>query len=88
MLNPIVVLDGSTCPKEEFPFCSYDGEIVRLLSEFDPDVLFNFTGEDLPKFLEAFSHRTYDNSGLRWNPWGKEEISFFLEVWPFLAHYW
>lgn len=88
VLNPIVVLDGSTCPTEQFPSYSYDEGIVRLLREFDPDVLINFSGAEVPPLLNLFKLRTFDRSGLRWDPWGKGEISFFLEVWPFLSHYW
>lgn len=89
ILNPIVVLDGSTCPTEQFPSYTYDEGIVRLLREFDPDVLINFSSaEGVPPFLNAFKHRMFDRSSLRWNPWGKGEVSFFLEVWPFLSRYW
>jgi hypothetical protein len=88
VLNPIVVLDGSTCPTERFPSYTYDEGTVRLLKEFDPDVLFNFSSGEVPPHLNLFKHRTFDRSSLQWNPWGKGEINFFLEVWPFLSHYW
>jgi hypothetical protein len=88
ILNPILVLDGSSCPTEQFPAYSYDEGILRLLKEFDPDVLIDFSGTEMPSLLNPFKHRTFDRSGLRWDPWGRGEVSFFLEVWPFLSHYW
>lgn len=88
VLNPIVVLDGSICPTEHFPSYTYDEGILRLLKEFDPDVLINFSGAEVPPHLNLFRHRTFGRSSLRWNPWGKGEINFFLEVWPFLSRYW
>jgi hypothetical protein len=88
VLNPIVVLSGSSCPIDQFPSYTYDEGIVRLLKEFDPDLLMNFSGAELPPLLNLFKHRTFDRSSLRWNPWGKGEINFFLEVWPFLSRYW
>src|SRR3974390_2572888 len=71
ILNPIVVLNGSTWPTEQFPSYTYDEGIVRLLKEFDPDVLMNFSGGEVPPLLNLFKHRTFDGSSLRWNPWGK-----------------
>jgi hypothetical protein len=88
ILNPIVVLDGSTCPTEEYPSHTYEEGVVRLLREFDPDVLINFSGVELPEVFAPFQRRTFDRSFLQWNPWGHEEISFYLEVWPFLGNYW
>ncbi len=88
ILNPIVVLDGRSCPAEEYPSYTYEEGILRLLREFDPDVLINYSGSDLPDSLAAFKRRTFDRTFLRWNPWGNEEIYFYLEVWPFLRKYW
>src|SRR5579864_7392613 len=87
-LNPIVILDGSACPSEQFPSTSYEEGIVQLLREFDPDVLINYSDTNLPTALSMFRLRTFPRSSLHWNPWGKGEILFFLEVWPFLTQYW
>src|ERR1700682_4632279 len=54
VLNPIVVLDGSTCPTEQFPSYSYDEGVVRLLKEFDPDFLINLSGAEVPPHLNLF----------------------------------
>ena len=88
ILNPIVVLDSSTCVTEQFPPYSYEEGILRLLKEFDPDILINYSDLGIPSFLAVFADRTFDRTFLRWNPWGKEDINFFLEVWPFLSRYW
>jgi hypothetical protein len=88
MLNPIVVLDGSTRPAEAYASYTYDEGVVRLLKEFDPDVLINFSAAEVPPYLDLFKHRIFDRSSLRWDPWGRGEINFFLEVWPFLSRYW
>jgi hypothetical protein len=42
----------------------------------------------LPASFDAFKERTFTKDALRWNPWGKGEVPFFLEVWPFLRNYW
>jgi hypothetical protein len=88
LLNPIVILDGSGCPAEQFPAYGYDEGILRLLREFDPDLLIDFSGAEMPSLLKPFEHRTFHKSSLRWDPWGRGEISFFLEVWPFMSRYW
>jgi len=88
ILNPIVVLDGSTCPSEMHPSRTYEEGLVGLLREFDPDIVINYSDVSLPEALQPFRTRIFDRSFLRWNPWGREEIGFYLEVWPFLGKYW
>jgi hypothetical protein len=92
LLNPVVVLDGSARKKVgrhyQYADNNYDEEIRLLLREFDPDLLINFDGSTLPTSLDAFKDRTFTKAALRWDPWGKGEVPFFLEVWPFLRNYW
>lgn len=92
VLNPVVVLDDSTRKKVgrhyEYGDTPYDEEIRLLLREFDPDLLINFDGSALPASFDVFKERTFTKDALRWNPWGKGEVPFFLEVWPFLRNYW
>ncbi len=38
--------------------------------------------------FDVFKDRTFTKEALRWDPWGKGEVPFFLEVWPFLRNYW
>jgi hypothetical protein len=92
LLNPIVVLDDSTRKKTgrhyQYVDIPYDEEIRLLLREFDPDLLINFDGAALPASFDVFKDRTFTKDVLRWNPWGRQEVPFFLEVWPFLRNYW
>ena len=92
VLNPVVVLDDSTRKRVgrhyEYSDTPYDEEIRLLLREFDPDLLINFDGSALPASFDVFKERTFGKEALSWNPWGKGEVPFFLEVWPFLRNYW
>jgi len=92
LLNPVVVLDDSTRTKVgrhyQYDDTPYAEEVRLLLREFDPDLLINFDGSVLPASFDAFKERTFTKDALRWNPWGKGEVPFFLEVWPFLRNYW
>lgn len=92
LLNPVVVLDDSTRKRVgrhyQFGDTSYAEEIRLLLREFDPDLLINCDGSALPASFDVFKERTFTKDALRWNPWGKGEVPFFLEVWPFLRNYW
>jgi hypothetical protein len=93
LLNPVVVLDDSTRKKvgrhyQYGDMTYYDEEIRLLLREFDPDLLINFDSSTLPASLDVFKDRTFTKGALRWDPWGKGEVPFFLEVWPFLRNYW
>lgn len=93
VLNPVVVLDDSTRKKVGRHYQYYDDgpyaeEVRLLLREFDPDLLINFDGSTLPASFDVFKHRTFNKDALRWNPWARGEVPFFLEVWPFLRNYW
>jgi hypothetical protein len=92
LLNPVVVLDGGARKKVgrhyEYGDTPYDEEIRLLLREFDPDLLINFDGSALPASFDIFKERTFTKDALRWNPWNRGEVPFFLEVWPFLRNYW
>jgi hypothetical protein len=92
LLNPVLVLDDSTRRKvgRQYGYSdrTYAEEMRLLLREFDPDLLINFDGSNLPAYLDVFKERTFTKDALRWNPWGKDEVPFFLEVWPFLRNYW
>jgi hypothetical protein len=92
LLNPVVVLDGGARKKVgrhyEYGDTPYDEEIRLLLREFDPDLLINFDGSTLPASFDIFKERTFTKDALRWNPWNRGEVPFFLEIWPFLRNYW
>ena len=92
MLNPIVVLDGTSRKQAgmhyKFGATPHDDELCPLLKDFDPDVLINFCSAALPASLERFRERTFSPAALRWDPWNHGETSFFLEVWPFLSEHW
>ena len=92
LLNPVVVLDDSTRKRVgryyQYDDTPYAEELRLLLREFDPDLLINFDGSVLPASLDVFKERIFTKDALRWNPWGKDEVPFFLEVWPFLRNYW
>jgi hypothetical protein len=92
LLNPIVALDGrdrlQVGRHYAYGALPYEQELLALLRAFDPDILINYSGVDLPRFLAPFEERTFSQDVMRWNPWGTGETSSFLEVWPFLHHYW
>lgn len=92
LLNPIVVLDGSSRKQVgvhyQYIHTPYEQEVLSMLKEFDPDILINYSNVALPALLDVFKARTLTRDDLRWNPWGREEVVFFLEVWPFLSQYW
>ena len=92
LLNPIVVLDGSSRKQLGVHYShiemSYEQEVLLTLREFDPDILINYSNAAIPTSLGPFKDRIFSRDALRWNPWGTEEISFALEVWPFLRQYW
>jgi hypothetical protein len=91
-LNPVVVLDGSTRKQlgahYAYEDSTYEQEQLMLLRAFDPDLLINYSNVELPPFLAPFRDRTFTQDVMRWNPWGTQEMMAFLEVWPFLQHYW
>ena len=91
-LNPVVILNGSTRKvvgrHYQFHDTPYEEEAFLTLKEFDPDVLINFNNATLPAFLDVFRRRIFSRDALRWNPWGRQEVPFFLQVFPFLRQYW
>jgi hypothetical protein len=91
-LNPVVVLDGSARKQVgahyTFEDSTYDQEQLWMLKAFDPDILINYSNAQLPAYLAPFKQRTFSPDVMRWNPWGRQEMMAFLEVWPFLQQYW
>ena len=91
-LNPIVVLDGSTRkqlgPHYAYEDSTYEQEQLWLLKAFDPDILVNYGGIQVPDYLAPFKERTFPVDVMRWDPFGTGETSAFLEVWPFLEQHW
>jgi len=92
MFNPVVVLDGAhrKTVGRHYAYDNepYENEVVQLLREFDPDFLINYSGVAPPPSLTPFGDRILPREGLRWNPWGTGEVSYFLESWAFLLEYW
>jgi hypothetical protein len=92
LLNPVVVLDGSSRKQVgrhyAYETSAYDEEQLQLLKAFDPDILVSYSNDKLPDFLAPFRERIFSKDVLRWNPWGTQEMVAFLEVWPFLQEYW
>jgi hypothetical protein len=94
MFNPIVILDDSTrvargvyhdrFPPQE----SYIQRQDDILRSFDPDILINYSDDPLPEVLKHFQHRTYPAARLDWNPWGRREMSYFVDVYPVLDELW
>jgi hypothetical protein len=91
-LNPVVILDGSTRKQVGAHYAyedsTYDQEQLWLLKAFDPDILINYSNSPLPDYLAPFKERIFPVEVMKWDPWGTEETSAFLEVWPFLQQYW
>jgi hypothetical protein len=92
LLNPIIILDGSSRKEVgvhyQYGDMQYEDEVLSTLMEFDPDILINYSNAALPASLAPFRDRTHPRDALRWDPWARGEISFFLEVWPFLEQHW
>ena len=83
--NPIFVVHGKAKIVNEkyakFTEEAYQQQILEMLKEFDPDFVVNYCGKPLEGSLAIFNHRTIEPSQLKWNPWGREEVSNFVEVW-------
>src|SRR5271157_4668696 len=58
ILNPVVVLDGSTRKQVGVHYAyensTYEQEQLWLLKAFDPDILISFSNIPLPPFLAPF----------------------------------
>lgn len=82
MFNPVVAMDGTSRKRVGrhymFEDQTYDREVVLLLEEFDPDFLIDYSGVQITPALNRF--RILPRQHLRWNPWGREEIFYFLEA--------
>jgi hypothetical protein len=91
MVNPILVVDGSSRKQVgrhyQLPSGPYEEELVSTLEGFDPDFIINYSNGTLPASLNHFKERTLPREALRWDPWGHGEISYFLEMWPFLQQF-
>jgi hypothetical protein len=94
IFNPIVILDDSTRVSqgmhyERFPpQQSYIQQQDDILRSFDPDFLIDYSDNPLPETLKHFQHRTYPAARLDWNPWGRREMSYFVDVYPLLNELW
>ena len=92
LFNPVVILDGSTRKQVgryyAYETSNYEQEVDLLLREFDPDALINYSNAQLSPSFAPFKQRTFLRDAIRWNPWGNQEVMFYLEVWPFLHRYW
>jgi hypothetical protein len=93
IFNPIVILDDATrlahgVHYETLTPQPYLERQDDILSSFDPDFLINYSDEPLPEALKRFQHRTYPAARLDWNPWGRQEMSYFVDVYPILDELW
>jgi hypothetical protein len=92
MFNPIIILDDTArvAPGAHYemlppqPYLELQDDILR---SFDPDILVNYSDDALPEALKHFQHRTYPAARLDWNPWGRQEMSYFVDVYPSLMNY-
>ena len=95
VFSPIVILDNTTrqargvhyAPPLDEPYLETQS---NLLKAFDPDLLINYGGGNLPPALQIFQHRTFPAGRLDWNPWGQggQVQSYFVDVWPVLDELW
>src|SRR5438552_5406250 len=91
VFNPVFILndDGRVVVGEQEQFGRpYLTEVFEMLRAFDPDFIVNFADRELPSPLDIFNHRLLGPDQLKWNPWGKGEVSFYLESWPFIEALW
>jgi hypothetical protein len=93
IFNPIIILDDATrvargVHYEMLPPQPYLERQDDILRSFDPDILVNYSDDPLPDALKHFQHRTYPAARLDWNPWGREEMSYFVDVYPILDEVW
>src|SRR5579863_2116713 len=88
VFNPIFFVDGSrrvqTGEQETLGRQSHEQELLLMLRHFDPDLIIKYSGTALPVSLKAFEHRSFPETVLRWKPTGDQDVSYFLEVWPFI----
>ncbi len=93
IFNPIIILDDATrvargVHYEILPPQRYIERQDDILRSFDPDILVNYSDDPLPDALKHFRHRTYPAARLDWNPWGRQEMSYFVDVYPILDDLW
>lgn len=93
MFNPIIILDDSARVARGVhyerlspqPYIERQDDILR---SFDPDLLINYSDDSLPDTLKHFQHRVYPAARLDWNPWGRRELSYFVDIYPILDELW
>jgi hypothetical protein len=93
IFNPIIILDDATrvargVHYEIVPPQPYLERQDDILRSFDPDILVNYSDDPLPAALKHFQHRTYPAARLDWSPWGRQEMSYFVDVYPVLDELW
>ncbi len=92
VFNPIVIVDDST-RKTSGVHCAlgaagpYLTSQVDLLKAFDPDLLINYSTDQLPAELDLWKHRTFPAAALDWAPMTNSE-SYFVDVVPLLQDLW
>jgi hypothetical protein len=93
IFNPIIILDDATRVARGVhyemlspqPYLERQDDILR---SFDPDILVNYSDDPLPEVLKHFQHRTYPAARLDWNPFGRRDMSYFVDVYPILDELW
>ena len=93
IFDPVIILDDSTrlargVHHENVPRQGYIERQDDILRSFDPDILINYSDDPLPNALKHFQHRTYPAARLDWKPWGTQEISYFVDIYPILDEFW
>src|ERR1700733_8725398 len=93
LFNPIVILDDSKRQTHGvhytmLPPDPYLKGQADLLAAFDPDLLISYSTDPLPTELKAWQHRTFPADRLDWNPWNREVVSYFVDIWPVFNELW
>jgi len=93
IFNPIIILDDSTRKTAGVHYSTYPGDPYLdiqsdMLKAFDPDLLITYPGEDLPKELAPWKHRSFPSGKLDWRPAGRNAASYFVDIFPLLNDLW
>jgi hypothetical protein len=93
MYNPIVILDDTTRRRSGIHYTTLSPEPYMqtqadMLRAFDPDLLINYSNDQLPPELKPWQHRTFPASNLEWRPRNAEVVSFFVDIFPIFDELW
>ena len=92
LFNPIIILDDSArktagvhynLPRQ--PYLTLQGNTLKA---FDPDLLINYSTNQMPPEMKVWQHRSFPAESLDWRPWNTDVRSYFVDIFPILDDLW